>query len=252
LDPAQGLAGASVVFGGWGSGEGIASRRTAGALQFGLELFTGWNSRLQIAQDGTVTIPGHLNVPGGVTAAGKSFYVADHFVNRLGEALEQGDVVVIGEAQPDLFAGDGIVPIAEVDLTGRAYDTRVCGIVADVQGEVVDGGEEVETYASTVADGTGSTSGVRRYRADERDAVDLSKVEPGQVGAYVTLGAFSFCKVDAEIAPIEIGDLLTTSPTRGHAQKVLDSDAARGAIIGKALAPLAEGRGKIPVLVTLH
>ncbi len=47
-------------------------------------------------------------------------------------------------------------------------------------------------------------------------------------------------------------DLLTTSPTRGHAQKVLDPAAAMGAIVGKALAPLAKGRGRIPVMVLLQ
>ena len=50
----------------------------------------------------------------------------------------------------------------------------------------------------------------------------------------VTLGAFAHCKVDADIAPIQVGDLLTTSPTKGHAQKVLDPQKAVGAIIGKA------------------
>ncbi len=58
--------------------------------------------------------------------------------------------------------------------------------------------------------------------------------------------------VAADAAPIKIGDLLTTSPTKGHAQKVLDPSQALGAIIGKALAPLEKGNGKIPVLVMLQ
>ena len=60
------------------------------------------------------------------------------------------------------------------------------------------------------------------------------------------------CYVDADIAPIAVGDLLTTSPTRGHAQKVLQPDKALGAIIGKALGRLDAGQGKIPVMVLLH
>jgi len=68
----------------------------------------------------------------------------------------------------------------------------------------------------------------------------------------VTLGAFAHCKVDADIAPIKVGDLLTTSPTRGHAQKVLDPSQAFGAIVGKALGSLEKGKGKIPVLVMLQ
>jgi hypothetical protein len=60
------------------------------------------------------------------------------------------------------------------------------------------------------------------------------------------------CQVDADIAPIAVGDLLTTSPTRGHAQKVLQPDKAIGAVIGKALGKLDAGQGKIPALVLLQ
>jgi hypothetical protein len=57
------------------------------------------------------------------------------------------------------------------------------------------------------------------------------------------------CKVDADIAPVIAGDLLTTSPTLGHAQKAGDPAGCAGAIIGKALTSLAGGRGEILVLV---
>jgi hypothetical protein len=45
---------------------------------------------------------------------------------------------------------------------------------------------------------------------------------------------------------------LTTSPTKGHAQKVTDPSKAVGAIVGKALASLKKGKGMIPVIVTLQ
>jgi hypothetical protein len=48
---------------------------------------------------------------------------------------------------------------------------------------------------------------------------------------------------------VKIGDLLTTSPTPGHAQKAFDLTDTAGAIIGKALTSLASGRGDILVLV---
>jgi predicted RecA/RadA family phage recombinase len=82
--------------------------------------------------------------------------------------------------------------------------------------------------------------------------MDRTKIEAGQVGQMVALGAFALCKVDADIAPIKVGDLLTTSPTKGHAQKVLDPSKAVGAILGKALGPLKKGKGKIPVMVVLQ
>jgi hypothetical protein len=67
----------------------------------------------------------------------------------------------------------------------------------------------------------------------------------------VTLGAYSHCKVDADIAPITAGDLLTTSPTEGHAQRLNASARAKpGVVIGKALASLKKGKGIIPVLIS--
>ena len=61
-----------------------------------------------------------------------------------------------------------------------------------------------------------------------------------------------YCKVDADAAPIEIGDLLTTSHIPGHAMKAADPSRAFGALLGKALSPLADGQGVIPILVALQ
>jgi hypothetical protein len=61
-----------------------------------------------------------------------------------------------------------------------------------------------------------------------------------------------YCLVDATFAPIEAGDLLTTSSTVGHAMKAVDRARAWGATIGKALAGHRGDRGLIPILVTLR
>ena len=61
-----------------------------------------------------------------------------------------------------------------------------------------------------------------------------------------------YCKVDARNSPIEIGDLLTTSSTKGYAMKAENPMKAFGAVIGKALGSIKEGLGMIPVLVTLQ
>jgi hypothetical protein len=61
-----------------------------------------------------------------------------------------------------------------------------------------------------------------------------------------------WCKVDATDAPIEVGDMLTSSAVRGHAMRASDPARAFGAIIGKALERLESGRGLVPVLVALH
>jgi hypothetical protein len=61
-----------------------------------------------------------------------------------------------------------------------------------------------------------------------------------------------YCKVDAEYSAIEVGDLLTTSATPGHAMRAPGPLEAFGAVIGKALAPLAVGQGLIPIIVALQ
>jgi hypothetical protein len=61
-----------------------------------------------------------------------------------------------------------------------------------------------------------------------------------------------FCKVDASYGAIEVGDLLTSSATHGHAMKVSNPTLAFGAVIGKAMAPLNEGIGLIPILISLQ
>jgi hypothetical protein len=61
-----------------------------------------------------------------------------------------------------------------------------------------------------------------------------------------------YCKVDADYAAIAVGDLLTTSASPGHAMKASEPLKAFGAVIGKALRPLREGQGLIPILIALQ
>lgn len=61
-----------------------------------------------------------------------------------------------------------------------------------------------------------------------------------------------FCLIDADHGAVEAGDLLTSSPNSGHAMKAADANLAFGAVIGKALLPIREGQGLIPILVTLQ
>jgi hypothetical protein len=74
----------------------------------------------------------------------------------------------------------------------------------------------------------------------------------GWARASVALVGKVYCKVDARYSSIEIGDLLTTSPTPGHAMKATDPVRAFGTVIGKALEPLDTGHGLIPILVALQ
>jgi len=81
--------------------------------------------------------------------------------------------------------------------------------------------------------------------------VSLGTNETGNAGEkLIAVAGRVPCKVDATYAPIEPGDLLTTSDTPGHAMKAADPQI--GTILGKALEPLDSGTGVIEVLVTLQ
>jgi hypothetical protein len=101
----------------------------------------------------------------------------------------------------------------------RAYDRQVAGIVS----------------------GAGaSDAGVRLKH--ESNAAE---------GAYVALSGCALCLADATTHSIRPGDLLTTSDNFGHAMRVIDPNAARGAIVGKALSALTDRTGLVLVLVSL-
>jgi hypothetical protein len=83
-------------------------------------------------------------------------------------------------------------------------------------------------------------------------AIVLGRRESPGPRKPVALVGKVYCKVDASHASIRFGDLLTTSSTPGHAMKADDSNRAFGALIGKALGALPEGRGLIPILIALQ
>ncbi len=102
-----------------------------------------------------------------------------------------------------------------------------------------------EPYDSRVA---GVVSGAGAYRP----GIVLGAFSPDTPGVHLALMGRVACNVDAGFGAVKIGDLLTTSATPGHAMRASDRDLAFGAVIGKAMAPLAEGRGQIPILVALQ
>jgi len=71
-------------------------------------------------------------------------------------------------------------------------------------------------------------------------------------GVNVALTGRVYALADASNGPIEPGDMLTTSGTPGHAMRAADPQRSYGAVIGKAMTPLREGRGLVLVLVSLQ
>jgi len=89
-----------------------------------------------------------------------------------------------------------------------------------------------------------------------------TEVDPRQTGGdarpdrlpraqvHVAFSGIVLCRADAGYGAIEVGDLLTASPTPGHA--MLAEGPAAGTIVGKALEALDSGTGLIKVLVMLR
>ncbi len=109
----------------------------------------------------------------------------------------------------------------KLQLSRQAYDRRVAGVISGAGGVK-----------------TGMVMGQEGTLADGKHPV--------------ALGGRVYCWVDASYGAIKPGDLLTTSPTPGHAMKVSNRVRAQGAIIGKAMTGLKNGKGLVLVLVTLQ
>ena len=108
----------------------------------------------------------------------------------------------------------------QLKLSDRAYDSRVAGIVSGANG--INPG--VSLHQEGVMEG----------------------------GQNVALSGRVYVLADASTGAIKPGDLLTTSDTPGHAMKVTNHNHAQGAILGKAMSSLKQGKGMVLVLVTLQ
>jgi hypothetical protein len=163
--------------------------------------------------EGDIGCTGHINVPKGTITCNDMFLAAGS-----GDCAEEFDCAGVELIEP----GTVVVfdEIGAVRSSQAAYDQRVAGIVS----------------------GAG----------DFKPAIILDRRGSGLNRLPIALLGKVYCKVDAQYSAIRVGDLLTTSPTAGHAMKATDPLSAFGAVIGKALRPIESGCGLIPVLVALQ
>jgi len=148
-----------------------------------------------------------------------------------GDISVSGDVLLTGADCAEQF-----------DTVGAQPPDPGTVVVIDHEGALR---ESSEPYDKKVA---GVVSGAGEYK--HALMLDKRALDEGRVP--VALMGKVFCKVDARYSPIEVGDLLTTSPTPGHAMKASESAKAFGSCLGKALRSLRQGQGLIPILVTLQ
>lgn len=99
-----------------------------------------------------------------------------------------------------------------------------------------------EAYSKKVV---GIVSGAGGFRP----AIILDRQGPRTGRAPIALIGKVCVKVDAQYGAVEPGDLLTSSPTPGHAMKAADARRAFGSVIGKALGTVTSGQGIVAALV---
>jgi hypothetical protein len=184
--------------------------------------------------DGATTLGGDLKIDGATTLGG------DVKIN--GKLALTGDQTVDGtiSVTKDILLSNGDCA-EEFDFSGASDIDPGTVLCLNDHGALC---PSSEAYDSRVA---GVVSGAGEYRPGI--VLDNRKREGPRV-AIALLGKV-FCKVDADYAPVTVGDMLTTAPLPGYAMKATDRGAL-GAVIGKALAPLEHGRGLIPILVGLR
>jgi len=227
--------GADGVFGQSASGNGVHGQSQSGNAGY---------------FEGNVIVTGNLNLGGTLANANNNLQVAGNLAVT-GNASVNGNANVNGNTNVNgtLAVGvDIILPATAADCA-EEFDIGTTQEVEPGTVMVLDQGESVrpseQGYDKRVA---GVVSGAGGYRP----AVILDRRDSAGNRMPIALVGKVFCKVDAQYGAVEVGDLLTTSPTLGHAMKASDPSLAFGAVIGKALRPLPGGKGLIPVLIALQ
>ena len=161
---------------------------------------------------------GHAGYFEGSVWVSKKLIVGDDIVLSNADCAEDFDIAGLQKVEPGtvmVIDSEGALRPSE-----QAYDKRVAGVI----------------------------SGAGNFKP----GIVLDKQKSSRNRMPIALLGKVYCKVDASYGAIEVGDLLTTSPTLGHAMKVSDPLKAFGAVIGKALRPFEDGQGLIPILIALQ
>ncbi|MET8529435.1 hypothetical protein [Micromonospora sp. NPDC005172] len=178
-----------------------------------------------------------------------------HSKTRTYTVAISGDQSSMSFANPDTRAYtvviDGVhgdISLANADLA-EEFDVAADHLHTAIPGAVLVIGE---TGALELADKPydSAVAGVVSGAGSFAPAMVLDRRPDSDQRRPLALAGKVYCLVDATHGAVRPGDLLTTSPTRGHAMRVADPLKAVGAILGKALGPLPTGRALVPILVT--
>jgi hypothetical protein len=201
------------------SGEGICSQRTAGGQQYSLDFYTGFTQQMIILQNGNVGIG--KNDPATALDVNGTATVKVLAITGGSDLAEPFPLTAMDKEIPQ-----GSVVVIDQDNPGQlkmsdqAYDRRVAGVVSGANGI--------------------------------HPGIQMQQQGLLEGGRNVALSGRVYVQADASNGAILPGDLLTTSSTPGHAMKVTEYAKAQGAVLGKAMTGLSEGKGMVLVLVTLQ
>ena len=233
------VAGATVVTPG-GSGGEISFGTPNGETGMNI-IGTG---RADLRFDGSVLklVAGPINVGPPSSANGIAINTSGNV--GIGTASPQAKLHVIGTTRTSVLTISGGVDLAEPFQMGDAELEKGSVVVIDDEnpGRLK---RSTNAYDTRVAGIISGANGINPGISLHQEGV----VEGGQ---NVALSGRVYVQADASGGAIKPGDMLTTSETPGHAMKARDHARAQGAVIGKAMTALPEGRGFVLVLVTLQ
>jgi hypothetical protein len=275
IDPGNNNNGAvdfGLKFGALYSGEGLASKRTSGGNQYGLDFYTSGNNRMSIANGGFVGI--------NTTSPSQRLEVNGNYILIDGANAGNGngpiDAYIGGNGSgSDVQIGSMNSLITSVGFWNTAAGAWMHIACSSI---TINGGADVaEPFPITAADTEIPPGAVVVIDDEHPGHLKLSEqaydphvagvvsgangIRPGiqmqqqgllDGGKNVALTGRVYVQADACQGGIRPGDLLTTSSARGFAMKVADHAKAQGAILGKAMTGLDEGKGMVLVLVTLQ
>ncbi len=254
------------------SGEGIASKRTAGGNQYGLDFYTSSNDRMSIAANGFVGI--------NTTSPSQRLEVAGNYVLIDGHNADNGNGPIDAYIGGNGSGSDVQIGSMNSLITAVGFWNTAAGAWMHIacSSITINGGADVaepfplttaaeEIIAGSVVVIDEENPGRLKLSAGAYDShvagvvSGANGVHPGiqmqqqgllEGGRNVALTGRVYVQADASNGAIKPGDLLTTSSRPGHAMKVTDHARAQGAILGKAMTGLSEGDGLVLVLVTLQ
>ncbi len=162
----------------------------------------------------------------------------------IGTTTPQARLHVIGTTRTSVLTISGGVDLAEPFQMGEDELEKGSVVVIDDEhpGRLK---RSTSAYDTRVAGIISGANGINPGISLHQEGV----VEGGQ---NVALSGRVYVHADASGGAIQPGDMLTTSETPGHAMKACDHARSQGAVIGKAMSALPEGRGFVLVLVTLQ